>query len=99
MGEMSMSSEVTAETPCCTPAKAENQEWALWQSVGTLFGLIATFIVADYWFETFLESRLTGLSIRASDSLSFFISHSIGLLSLLAAITTIAVFIRSFIAR
>jgi uncharacterized membrane protein YraQ (UPF0718 family) len=32
-----------------------------------------------------------------ADSLAFFISHSIGLLSLLAAITTAAVFLRSFI--
>ena len=92
-----MSSDFTEATSCCAPTKAENQEWTLGQSVGTLFGLIATFIVADYWFGTFLESLLTGLSIRARDSLSFFISHSIGLLSLLAAITTIAVFIRSFI--
>ena len=97
MGEKSMSSEVTAATPCCAPTKAENQEWALWQSVSTLIALIATFIVADYWFGDFLESRLTGLSNGARDSLSFFISHSIGILSLLAAITSIAVFIRSFI--
>ena len=97
MGEKSMSSEITATTSCCEPTKAENQEWALWKSVGTLIGLIATFIVADYWFGTFLESHLTGLSNSAKDSISFFISHSIGLLSLLAAITSIAVFIRSFI--
>ena len=100
MGENVSNIEVNVSTEtveCCTPTKAENQEWALWQSVGTFIGLIAIFIVADYWFGTFLESRLTGLSNRARDSLSFFISHSIGILSLLAAITSIAVFIRSFI--
>lgn len=97
MGETSMRIESTAVTPCCTPAKVENQEWALWKSVGTLIALIATFIVADYWFGDFLESHLTGLSDSVRDSISFFISHSIGIVSLLAAITTIAVFIRSFI--
>ena len=44
-----------------------------------------------------MNSRFTGLSANAADSLAFFISHSIGLLSLLAAITTAAVFLRSFI--
>lgn len=101
MGENVSNIEVNVSTEaveCCTPpAKAENREWALWKSVGTLIGLIATFIVADYWFGDFLESRLTGLSKGARDSLSFFISHSIGILSLLATITSIAVFIRSFI--
>jgi uncharacterized membrane protein YraQ (UPF0718 family) len=58
---------------------------------------VAIFIVADYWFGSFLKSHLTGFSESATDSLSFFISHSIGLLSLLAAITTLAVFLRSFI--
>jgi uncharacterized membrane protein YraQ (UPF0718 family) len=82
---------------CCPPSEASSQGWALWQSVGVLLGLIAAFLVADYWFGAFLESRLTGISDGARDSLSFFISHSIGLLSLLAAITTIAVFVRSFI--
>lgn len=97
MGETSMSIESTAVTPCCAPAKVENQELALWKSVGTLIALIATFIVADYWFGDFLESHLTGLSDSVRDSISFFISHSIGIVSLLAAITTIAVFIRSFV--
>jgi len=83
--------------PCCTPSETQDRGWALWQSVGLLLGLIATFLLSNYWFGAFLESRLTGLSNGARDSLSFFISHSIGLLSLLAAITTIAVFIRSFI--
>ena len=40
---------------------------------------------------------MTGFGSATTDSISFFISHSIGLLSLLAAITTVAVFLRSFI--
>jgi uncharacterized membrane protein YraQ (UPF0718 family) len=65
--------------------------------VGTFLGLIASFVISDYWFDSFLKSRFAGLSETTADSLAFFISHSIGLLSLLAAITTAAVFLRSYI--
>jgi uncharacterized membrane protein YraQ (UPF0718 family) len=65
--------------------------------VGTFLALIASFVISDYWFDSFLKSRFAGLSETAADSLAFFISHSIGLLSLLAAITTAAVFLRSYI--
>jgi uncharacterized membrane protein YraQ (UPF0718 family) len=65
--------------------------------VGTFLGLIASFVISDYWFDSFLKSRFAGLSAKVADSLAFFISHSIGLISLLAAITTAAVFLRSYI--
>jgi uncharacterized membrane protein YraQ (UPF0718 family) len=65
--------------------------------VGTFLGLIACFVVSDYWLDSFLKSRFSGLSETTADSLAFFISHSIGLISLLAAITTAAVFLRSYI--
>jgi uncharacterized membrane protein YraQ (UPF0718 family) len=74
-----------------------SRELPLWRSIGTFLGLIASFVISDYWFGSFLESQFAGLSAKVADSLAFFISHSIGLLSLLAAITTAAVFLRSFI--
>ena len=82
---------------CCPTTTVTTREIPLWRSVGTFLALVATFVVADYWFGSFLESSFTGLSSNAADSLAFFISHSIGLLCLLAAITTAAVFLRSYI--
>ncbi len=70
---------------------------AAWKSIGIFLGLVLTFIISDYWFGSFLASHLAGFSASATDSISFFISHSIGLLCLLAAITTAAVFLRSYI--
>ena len=82
---------------CCPTTDAVSRDLPLWRSIGIFVGLIASFVISDYWFGSFLKSRFTGLSSNAADSLAFFISHSIGLLSLLAAITTAAVFLRSFI--
>jgi uncharacterized membrane protein YraQ (UPF0718 family) len=88
----------TAPTEVCCPTTDEaTKDLPLWQSVGTFLALIASFVISDYWFDSFLKSRFAGLSETAADSLAFFISHSIGLLSLLAAITTAAVFLRSYI--
>jgi uncharacterized membrane protein YraQ (UPF0718 family) len=86
-----------SETPCCTPAPVTNEGLALWKSAGIFIALIASFAISDYWFGSFLKSHMTGFGSATTDSISFFISHSIGLLSLLAAITTVAVFLRSFI--
>ena len=82
---------------CCPPTDATTKDLPLWLSVGTFLGLIASFVISDYWFDSFLKSRFAGLNATTADSLAFFISHSIGLLSLLAAITTAAVFLRSYI--
>jgi len=82
---------------CCPPTDATTKDLPLWLSVGTFLGLIASFVISDYWFDSFLKSRFSGLSEATADSLAFFISHSIGLISLLAAITTAAVFVRSYI--
>jgi len=88
----------TAPTEACRPTTdATTKDLPLWLSVGTFLALIASFVISDYWFDSFLKSRFAGLSETTADSLAFFISHSIGLLSLLAAITTAAVFLRSFI--
>jgi uncharacterized membrane protein YraQ (UPF0718 family) len=76
---------------------ATTKDLPLWLTVGTFLGLIASFVISDYWFDSFLKSWFAGLSEATADSLAFFISHSIGLLSLLAAITTAAVFLRSYI--
>ena len=88
----------TAPTETCCPTTDEaTKDLPLWLSAGTFLGLIASFVISDYWFDSFLKSRFAGLSETTADSLAFFISHSIGLLSLLAAITTAAVFLRSYI--
>ena len=89
--------EAAPTDACCPTTDEANQELSLWISVGTFLGLIACFVVSDYWLDSFLKSRFSGLSETTADSLAFFISHSIGLISLLAAITTAAVFLRSYI--
>ena len=86
-----------SSTACCPTPEATSREFPLGRSIGTFLALITSFVISDYRFGSFLKSRFTGLSSNAADSLAFFISHSIGLLSLLAAITTVAVFLRSFI--
>jgi uncharacterized membrane protein YraQ (UPF0718 family) len=89
--------EAAPSEACCPPTDATTKDLPLWLTVGTLLGLIASFVISDYWFDSFLKSRFSGLSAEVADSLAFFISHSIGLISLLAAITTAAVFVRSYI--
>ena len=89
--------ETAPTEACCPTTDATTKDLPLWLSAGTFLGLIASFVISDYWFDSFLKSRFAGLSETTADSLAFFISHSIGLLSLLAAITTAAVFLRSYI--
>ena len=89
--------ETAPTESCCPTTDATTKDLPLWLSVGTFLALIASFVISDYWFDSFLKSRFAGLNATTADSLAFFISHSIGLLSLLAAITTAAVFLRSYI--
>jgi uncharacterized membrane protein YraQ (UPF0718 family) len=89
--------ETAPTEACCSATDEATKILPLWISVGTFLGLIASFVISDYWFDSFLKSRFAGLGATTADSLAFFISHSIGLLSLLAAITTAAVFLRSYI--
>jgi uncharacterized membrane protein YraQ (UPF0718 family) len=89
--------EAAPTEACCPTTDATTKDLPLWLSVGTFLGLIASFVISDYWLDSFLKSRFVGLSEARADSLAFFISHSIGLISLLAAITTAAVFVRSYI--
>ncbi len=89
--------ESASSETCCPTTDVTSKEMSLWKSVGTFFVLVASFIISDYWFGSFLKSRFAGLGATTADSLAFFISHSIGLISLLAAITTAAVFVRSYI--
>ena len=90
-------SSVVEESACCTPTAQAQSGLSLWKSVAVFIALIASFAISDYWFGSFLKSHITGVGTAATDSISFFISHSIGLLSILAAITTAAVFLRSYI--
>jgi uncharacterized membrane protein YraQ (UPF0718 family) len=89
--------EPASSETCCPSTDVTAKDLALWKSIGIFLALISSFLISDYWFGLFLKSLPTGLSARVADSLAFFISHSIGLLSLLAAITTAAVFLRSYI--
>jgi hypothetical protein len=89
--------ETAPTEACCSATDEATKILPLWISVGTFLGLIASFVISDYWFDSFLKSRFAGLGATTADSLAFFISHSIGLISLLAAITTAAVFVRSYI--
>jgi len=89
--------ETAPTEACCPTTDATTKDLPLWLSVGTFLALIASFVISDYWFDSFLKSRFAGLNATTADSLAFFISHSIGLISLLAAITTAAVFVRSYI--
>ena len=89
--------EAASAQACCATSDVTSKEMHLWKSIGIFLALIASFVISDYRFGSYLKSQLAGLSAQAADSLAFFISHSIGLLSLLAAITTAAVFLRSFI--
>ena len=82
---------------CCPPTAQVNKSLNLAQSLAIPAGLLASFLVSDYWLGSFLRSHMTGFSAKVADSVSFFISHSIGLVSLLALITYFAVFARSFI--
>jgi uncharacterized membrane protein YraQ (UPF0718 family) len=89
--------EAAPTEACCPTTDATTKDLPLWLSGGTFLGLIASFVISDYWFDSFLKSQFVGLSEATADSLAFFISHSIELISLLAAITTAAVFLRSYI--
>jgi hypothetical protein len=79
--------ETAPTEACCPTTDATTKDLPLWLSVGTFLALIASFVISDYWFDSFLKSRFAGLSAKVADSLAFFISHSMGLISLLAAIT------------
>lgn len=76
-----------AEVSCCTPEV--KQEKAI-TSLFRIAAFIATFIFSDYVFPNLLKEKI-------NESLFFFVTHSIGLLALLGAITSLAVFGRSFI--
>ena len=95
--EVCCGTETAPTETCCPTADKATKDLPLWLSVGTFLALIASFVISDYWFDSFLKSRFAGLGATTADSLAFFISHSIGLISLLAAITTAAVFVRSYI--
>lgn len=79
--------EPVAQTSCCTPeVKSESAA----KSAAVIAIFIATFLIADYLLPSFFEGKI-------NDALLFFITHSVGLLGLLGAITSLAVFGRSFI--
>ena len=85
------------EAECCPPGTPRSKSQPLYKSLAIFISLIATFLVGDYWFGDFIFTHLTGFSAAARDSIAFFFAHSIALLALLGAITTLAVFLRSFI--
>ena len=67
--------EAAPTEACCPTTDATTKDLPLWLSVGTFLGLIASFVISDYWFDSFLKSRFAGLGATTADSLAFFISH------------------------
>jgi len=81
--------EPAASTSSCCESTSKVEEGAT-KSLITVIGFVATFLVADYLIPDLFEGKV-------NDSLLFFLTHSFGLLALLGAITSLAVFARSFI--
>ena len=86
------------ETSCCEPTSNSSnccestlvQDESAMASMLLFIGLIAAFIAGDYLLPSLLEGKV-------NENLLFFITHTFGLLGLLGAITTAAVFARSYI--
>lgn len=94
------------ESNCCeTPAKELSENCCSEQPDLNLksksFFLIPAFILAfvfgDYILPALVDGKKIFTSARVQDSAIFFIGHTIGLIGLLGLITSIAVFLRSFI--
>jgi uncharacterized membrane protein YraQ (UPF0718 family) len=80
---------------CCPPVEKSQQSTL--RSTLLIFAFISTFLISDYLIpQIFMSKKLIG-SVRLQESVTFFLSHSLGLLGLLGAITSLAVFGRSFI--
>ena len=79
--------EPVAQTSCCTP---DVKSGSPAKSAAVIALFVSTFLFADYILPSLLEGTI-------NDALLFFITHSIGLLGLLGAITSLAVFGRSYI--
>lgn len=75
------------EASCCTPEVS--QESAIKSSL-TILAFLTTFLVSEYLITDWLDGKF-------NDAILFFVTHSLGLLALLGAITSLAVFARSFI--
>ena len=76
------------ESNCCEAADVRTESAN--KSLTIFVSLIAAFVLGDYLLPSMLEGKL-------NENLLFFITHSFGLIGLLGAITTAAVFARSFI--
>ena len=76
------------ESNCCEAADVRTESAN--KSLSIFVSLIAAFVLGDYLLPSMLEGKL-------NENLLFFITHSFGLIGLLGAITTAAVFARSFI--
>ena len=86
-----------AEPACCPPSAPLNASLSPIKALALFAALISTFLVSDYWLGGKISNALPSMSIHLRDGISFFISHSMGLIALLAAITYLAVFARTFI--
>lgn len=77
----------TNTVSCC---ETVTRDESVASSITKIAGFLFTFLIADYLLPSNLEGKL-------NDSLLFFITHSLGLIGLLGAITSLAVYARSFI--
>jgi uncharacterized membrane protein YraQ (UPF0718 family) len=80
---------------CCPPGSKQRERNM--QSNAILAAFIAAFIIGDYAMPHMLAGHKIFTSSKVQAGFIFFIGHSLGLVGLLGAITTIAVFVRSFI--
>ena len=83
------------ESKCCETVV--NPKGGFLKPLSVIVTFIATFIISDYLIPDYFARQKILQSERIQSSVVFFLSHSIGLLALLGAITPLAVFARSFI--
>lgn len=91
-----ISAEKPEKTSCCA-AQLPSRSLSPLVGLGIFVALIAGYIISDIWLGSFLAKLLQGLPPRFQDGLSFFIAHSVALVSLLAGVTYLAVFARTFV--
>jgi hypothetical protein len=59
--------EAASTQACCATSDVTTKEMLLWKSIGIFFALIASFVISDYWFGSYLKSQFAGISAQAAD--------------------------------
>ena len=93
--EKSTCCDSTIDSACCEVSVTSERSFL--KPISVIVTFFATFIISDYLVPNYFAGQKVIQSERIQSSVVFFLSHSIGLLALLGAITSVAVFARSFI--